>query len=157
MFCALLNAAHFDGQWVWLSFYISFYKDGTCRHKCAPMFVSYFQTQGPGWLGLYVGIFFTDEHWIDSRWTTIVGAVDLEFLSNLQYLLLAFWYTELFLPHFIFKVSKCAQNTLLSSASSLAWNRSWWVSNDYRNFLLSLKMCFTLQWKISQTKHCCQK
>ena len=29
MFCALLNAAHFEGQWVWLSFYISFYKDGT--------------------------------------------------------------------------------------------------------------------------------
>ena len=32
MFCALLNAAHFEWQWVWLSFYISFYKDGTpCR------------------------------------------------------------------------------------------------------------------------------
>ena len=29
MFCALLNAARFEGQWVWLSFYISFYKDGT--------------------------------------------------------------------------------------------------------------------------------
>ena len=39
MFCALLNAARFEGQWVWLSFYISFYKDGTppvppCVHQC---------------------------------------------------------------------------------------------------------------------------
>ena len=39
MFCALLNAARFEGQWIWLSFYISFYKDGTppgppCVHQC---------------------------------------------------------------------------------------------------------------------------
>ena len=29
MCCAPLNAAHFEGRWVWLSFNINFYKDGT--------------------------------------------------------------------------------------------------------------------------------
>ena len=47
MFCALSNAAHFEGQWVWRSFYISFYNDGTPQ---APRSVHpYLHTQGPGW------------------------------------------------------------------------------------------------------------
>ena len=53
MCCALLNAAHFEGRWVWLSFNISFYKDGT---PLAPPSVHHCLyhircTQGLGWLG----------------------------------------------------------------------------------------------------------
>ena len=39
MCCAVLNVEHFEGQFVWLSFNINFYKDGSppappCVHQC---------------------------------------------------------------------------------------------------------------------------
>ena len=50
MCCAPLNAAHFEGRWVWLSFNINIYKDGMppTRSKCAPLFVSYMMYTGAG-------------------------------------------------------------------------------------------------------------
>ena len=53
MWCAPFNAAHFEGRWVWLSFNINFYKDGTppappSVHHCL---YHIWCTQRPGWLG----------------------------------------------------------------------------------------------------------
>ena len=57
--CAVhrLNAAHFEGLGVWLSFISNFYKDGTpldppSVHHCVHHILC---TQGPGWSGLKNG------------------------------------------------------------------------------------------------------
>ena len=49
MCCAPLNAAHLEGSWVWQSFNIHFYKDGTppaTHSKCAPLCASYMMHTG---------------------------------------------------------------------------------------------------------------
>ena len=70
MCCAPLNAAHFEGQWVWLSFNINFFKGWNTPgpSKCAPLFVSYMMHTGAGVL-LYYGEVFSHKVYI--LWTCL--------------------------------------------------------------------------------------
>ena len=67
--CAPLNAAHFEGRWVWLSFNINFYKDWTppaspSVHHCL---YHIWCTHGLGWLGLTC-VLVVIHRWVLNQW-----------------------------------------------------------------------------------------